>query len=111
MDNQKNTLKELFDKFKNIPFPKVLNTQELQDIKAELVLYDSHVAGLVSSYLKISPIDTDFVKIDARLEQIMQNFQPKTSEEKKCIHDLIEYKHKLDDLIIALLTNIKIRNS
>src|SRR6266571_3386236 len=100
--NVKSQLEDLFNNHKKKPFPEVVPNEDLADIKGELALYDGHVAGLVSSYLKNAPINSSFVEIDRELEKRIQNFEPKNIQEEKNKADLISYKHKLDELISHL---------
>lgn len=102
--NSKNltNLRAQFDEIKNSHFPQVAPVEELQNMKGELALYDGHVAGLVSSYLKGAAVNPGFVKVNNGIESKVKNFHPKTPEEQKSIQELIAYKRKLDNLISVL---------
>jgi len=103
-DKQIVHLKEMFKEHLAIPFPQVTLNGELQGIRGEISLYGGHVAGLVTSYLNSAPINPDYVKVDAELEERIKNFKPGNSQEKKDIAVLMEYKHKLDSLLLLLST-------
>lgn len=95
-------LKEKFINYSHVPFPKVNSNISLQDIKADLVLYDSHIAGLVSSYLNNGKINPKLITVDSKLDDQLSNFQPNNQEEEKIHQNLLKYKHEIDGLAIQL---------
>lgn len=95
-------LKKLFDEHIIISFPETAANEKLYDMKGELALYDGHVAGLVSSYLQNTPVNSKFVKVDLKLKGKMEDFRPNTPEEEKSMQELIRYRERLDKLIFTL---------
>lgn len=110
MNKTINTKQELISNFEEhlkIPFPRVSGNDELQDIKGELSLYGSHVAGLVSSYLQNAEINVQLVEKDNELENRMTAFEPHNAEDHESLQNMQSYKHKIDKLVTLLNELVK----
>lgn len=97
-DTDKDKLAIAFQEFIKIDFPVPSENDELNDIYFELLEYDGHVAGLVSSYLKGSPINKEFIFRNKTIINSLNNFSGYTEEflSLKC------YFGKLDDMVQML---------
>lgn len=95
-------LKKIYNEHSAMPFPEPTSNEELFDLKGELAYYGAFVVGLVSSFLENAPVNAEFVKVDLALGKRMQDFKPKTGEEKRSIQELIGYKKSLDNLLLTL---------
>ena len=98
-ENIKQELKEKWEQFQGLSFPASL---EDSDIKADLVELDTHIAGLVSSYLGGAIIDRKLVFLDKKIDEQMNSFIPETEQDKGLYPQYVEYKKKIDELTILL---------
>ncbi len=61
-------LQELFDRFRQFPFPRGTVNGELYEIHGKLAEYDGYIAGLISSLLKNRSIPAGSLYFDTDLE-------------------------------------------
>jgi hypothetical protein len=95
----KKKLKEKWGNFQKIKFPPSLD--EL-DIKVDMIKLDSHIAGLVTSYLGGSEIDKNSLSLDKNIDTKLNNFIPRTQNDRYNYPKYLEYKKHIDELTILL---------
>jgi hypothetical protein len=97
------TLKREWDEFFSLPFPKEPKEDYLADLFAELVLFDGHVAGIVTSFLKGKKVDKKLIFVKETLNINLQSYKPLDSESKFSQEKIIERKNRLDRLVKLVL--------
>lgn len=95
-------LKQKFAAFKELPFPQNSINDELSDIFAELIQYDGHVAGLVTTFLAGKPIRRELVWVDRVIDQQLKDVHPKDGRDYETISQYQLYKSRLDELVELL---------
>ena len=103
MDKRMVELKRLFREFTNMPFPKGSADSELNKIHADLVQYDSRIAGCISTILSGDQVPAqhlrDEVGLSNRLDQVLTNKQePKALLEAKSYHSYLWHLKRLASL-------------
>lgn len=94
----KNQLAIAFEEFKRIPCPEPPESDDLYDLYSELMEYDGHVAGLVSSFLNGNQISRSLVYRNEKLiERLITN--PDDTDE---LNLLKSYFEQLDEMIQML---------
>jgi hypothetical protein len=76
-----------------MPFP-----PQLGSLKSKLVLLDSHVAGLVSTYLSGGKVDPMLVTYDHNFDKLLESFRPRNEQEKSIWEEYKQYKTAIDEL-------------
>ena len=97
MTNSRLLLEQKWGEFRKIPFP-----PQLGELKSELVLLDSHVAGLVSTYLSGGKVNPSLVAFDQELDGLLESFRPRDERENAIREEYKRYKAALDELIELL---------
>ena len=100
MSNQKEQLRKEWNKFKKLPMPPALS-----DLKEELVILDTYIAGLTSSYLAGDHIRIDdafLSRTNSSLEEKIARFRPDSADEEKRLSAYRQYKLELDKLVELL---------
>ncbi|WP_047153900.1 hypothetical protein [Aneurinibacillus tyrosinisolvens] len=93
------TLVAKFEDFKRLPFPEAPQDDDLYDIFTDLVEYDSHIAGLVTSFLNNKKINRKFVNKNNEIENKISSLSEKQNQE---VSEIKTYKNKLDNLVDLL---------
>jgi len=101
--NNLETLKREWDEFFSLPFPKSPAEDKLADLFADLVLYDGHVAGIVTSFLKGKKVDKKLIYVDETLNINLQSYKPLDLATQKSQQQLIEYKNRVDRMVKLVL--------
>ncbi|WP_078557070.1 hypothetical protein [Bacillus alkalicellulosilyticus] len=87
-----------FNDFINTSFPEAPEDDDLYDIYSDLVEYDSHIAGIVSSLLGGKKVNKSLIFLNDDLEKKI-NANGNNSELK----DIREYKNKIDNLVMLII--------
>ena len=95
-----------FEAFKQIPFPDPPDSDVLNDLWTELVEFDGHVAGLVSSFLRGSMVDPNFLATDRKLGLRLNNYVAQSEQEEMQLAKCQAYKAQLDSLVDCLRNSL-----
>jgi hypothetical protein len=95
----KSMLAKVFDEFKQVKCPEPPENDDLYDLYSELMEYDGHVAGLVSSFLNGNHISRALVFRNEKLVEMITSF-PEDSDE---LHPIKHYFYKLDEMVQMLI--------
>jgi hypothetical protein len=99
-----NDLAKVFEKFKRISCPEPPENDDLYDLYSELMEYDGHVAGLVSSFLNGNQISRSLVYQN---EEIIERLTSLTDDNSDELLPLKNYFQLLDEMIQMLNTLVK----
>jgi hypothetical protein len=100
-DEQRARLRRAFDGFKNIPFPtgSTGESDELGELHAELVQYDGHIAGLVTTLIGYArpshPITFD-EDLKARLHAAAQRGGQDAADARRYLDYLEHIRHLVE---------------
>lgn len=92
-------LREAFNQFKKIPFPRSSSNILLGNIHDELIEYDSFLAGLINSYLSGKSINIDLVSYDIDLEKKIREYISTKREETALAEQYLQYMKNLKKMI------------
>jgi uncharacterized protein YhaN len=99
-------LQKEWDNHMKLPFPDSPDDEKLDDLHGDLVLYDAHIAGIVSSLLFSGrKVDKKLVYVDEILNKKLDSFKPSSSKPElfaqwKAVRD---YKDEVDKLAKLVL--------
>ena len=97
------TLKKELNELRNTPFPNFPKDKRLADIGIELDLYDTHIAGIVSSFISGNKVDKKKIYIDEAINDKLQSYFPMDIDSRIIQEKLIDRKNKLDTLVKMVL--------
>ena len=96
--NPKEALKQEWEKFFAMPFPRSPKDPALLDLFADLVLEDGEVAGIVTALLGDKELDKQQVFINEDLNRRLAAYQAPNDEARISHSELLERKARLDRL-------------
>jgi len=89
-------LETAFTEFSRLPFPKDSDNEELSELHAELVMYDSFIAGNISAILDNKQVTLATLKSNHKLKIHLTKLANDGSLEAK---NYLKYLDELDKLI------------
>ncbi len=95
-------LRELFVHRMSVRLPRpAANDAELGEFRAQLIGYDSHVAGVVDSVLAHAPVEPGWLVPNKRLDDQLRDLAgPDQSEARqRVVADMRTYKESLDTML------------
>lgn len=93
---KKNQLARKFEEFKQLSCPEPPEDDNLYDFYSELMEYDGHIAGLISSFLDGKQIKAKHVFRNEKLVQTANRLKDTDTDD---IQSLRTYFHRLDELV------------
>jgi argininosuccinate synthase len=104
MNDNRKKLEDNWEIFKKMRMPPAM-----ADLKEELTLIDTQIAGLVSTYLSSGSLLLEDIKVnDHVFNKKLNEYQTNDAHEEEILNEYKEYKYELDnllDLLIICLSN------
>ena len=98
-----NTLKKEWEEFCLIPFPDLPEDDYLHELYAELDQIDTHIAGIVTSFMHRHKVDKKLIYIDDDYNKKLDAYVPTDTKSKNIKTIMKERKSKLDNLTKIVL--------
>ena len=98
------TLKKEWQEYREIPFPSIPQEDDyLLELHGKLALTDTHVSGIVSSFIKGHKAEKKLIYIDDDFNKKLNTFKPMDPATERIWNAMRSYKDKLDRMVKILL--------
>ena len=99
-DKDRVELRREFESFTNLPFPDhTVDDEKAMELHVDLLEYDTHVAGLISSLSKGVDVDPDRLRFDENLANRLEAFREERPDADAFVEEHLRYLEVLHHLI------------